>query len=129
MLNILFAPLEKDESGEILPYLAGTVFLEQCSHSTLCNDDVMFNTDNVAYMKKAYTAALKSLFPNSVHVTCMAYIINVVGGAFLRPFDQLKKVSCKCSSMLALENKDTFNSWQKKKMLSGKRATMAPNPL
>lgn len=58
-----------------------TVFLEQCNDSTVSmavvkclqecsidNDDVIvFNTDNAAYMKKAYTTALKSLFPNSVH--------------------------------------------------------------
>lgn len=35
VLNILIAPLEKDESGRILAYLADTVFLEQCNHSTV----------------------------------------------------------------------------------------------
>lgn len=57
-----------------MAYLADTVFLEQCNHSTVSvavvkclqeysidNDDVIvFNTDNAACMKKAYTAALKS---------------------------------------------------------------------
>lgn len=32
VLNILIAPLEKDESGRILAYLADTVFLEECNH-------------------------------------------------------------------------------------------------
>ncbi|KAK6298838.1 hypothetical protein J4Q44_G00303480 [Coregonus suidteri] len=35
VLNILIAPLEKDTSGRILAYLAETVFLEQCNHSTV----------------------------------------------------------------------------------------------
>lgn len=113
VLNILIAPLEKDESGRILAYLADTVFLEQCNHSTVSmavvkclqeysidNEDVIvFNTDNAAYMKKAYTAALKSLFPNSVHVTCMAHIMNLVGSAFQRPFDQLNSFMLSFSQM------------------------------
>ncbi|XP_036797619.1 uncharacterized protein LOC110512346 isoform X1 [Oncorhynchus mykiss] len=35
LLNILIAPLERDTSGRILAYLAETVFLEQCNHSTV----------------------------------------------------------------------------------------------
>ncbi|CAB1333541.1 unnamed protein product [Coregonus sp. 'balchen'] len=87
VLNILIAPLEKDTSGRNLAYLAETVFLEQCNHSTvsmvvvkclqdynISNDDVIVcDTDNAAYMKKAYKAALQSLFPNSLHITCMAH--------------------------------------------------------
>lgn len=85
--------LEKDESGRILAYLADTVFLEECNHSTvsvavvkclqeygIANENVIvFDTDNAAYMKKAYKAALQSLFPNSIQVTCMAHIINLIG--------------------------------------------------
>lgn len=33
LLNILIAPLEKDESGRIPAYLADTVFLQQRNHS------------------------------------------------------------------------------------------------
>lgn len=41
-------------------------------------DVIVFKTDNAAYMKKAYAATLKSLFPNSVYVTYMAHIMNLV---------------------------------------------------
>ena len=44
------------------------------------NDDVIvFDTDNAAYMIKAYREALHTLFPNSVHVTCVAHIMNLIG--------------------------------------------------
>lgn len=143
ILNILIAPLEKDESGRILAYLADTVFLDQCNHSTVSmavvkclqeynidnKDVIVFNTDNAAYMKKAYTAALKSLFPNSVHITCMAHIMNLVGGAFRRPFDQLNSFMLYFSQMF-------FHAGSRKRRylnfltqnLPGRKATMAPNP-
>eukprot|EP00063_Salmo_salar_P066936 XP_014041771.1 PREDICTED: CGG triplet repeat-binding protein 1 [Salmo salar] len=37
-----------------------------------------YDTDNAVYMKKAYKAALQSLFPNSLHITCMAHIMNLI---------------------------------------------------
>ncbi|TDH05603.1 hypothetical protein EPR50_G00124200 [Perca flavescens] len=43
-LNILLAPLEKDHSGRILAYLADTVFLEQCNHSTVSVEGAYKNT-------------------------------------------------------------------------------------
>lgn len=144
VLNILIAPLEKDESGRILAYLADTVFLEQCNHSTVSmavvkclqeysidNEDVIvFNTDNAAYMKKAYTAALKSLFPNSVHVTCMAHIMNLVGSAFRRPFDQLNSFMLSFSQMFfhAGSRKRRYLQFMTKYLPPGRKATMAPNP-
>lgn len=45
-------------------------------------DVIVFDTDNAAYMLKAYRDALKSLFPHSIHITCMTHIMNVIGGAF-----------------------------------------------
>ncbi|KAI4829744.1 hypothetical protein KUCAC02_001417 [Chaenocephalus aceratus] len=99
VLNILLAPLKKDHSGRILAYLADTVFLEQCNHSTVyvavvkClqeysiqNEDVIvFDTDNAAYMKKAFKSALQALYPKSLHITCMAHIMNLIGNAFRKP--------------------------------------------
>ena len=141
VLNILIAPLEKDESGRILAYLADTVFFEECNHSTVSmavvkclqeygidNDDVIvFNTDNAAYMKKAYTAALQSLYPNSLHVTCMAHIMNLIGGAFRRPFDQLNSFMLSFSQMFyhAGSRKRRYLQFLTKK---GIKAAMAPNP-
>ncbi|CAK6975227.1 hypothetical protein PFLUV_G00119710, partial [Scomber scombrus] len=113
VLNILLAPLEKDHSGRILAYLADTVFLAQCNHFTVSvavvrclqeysidNEDVIvFDTDNAAYMKKAFTAALQSLFPNSLHITCMAHIMNLIGNAFRKPFVQLNSFMLSFSQM------------------------------
>lgn len=144
VLNILLAPLEKDECGRILAYLADTVFLGQCNHSTVSvalvkclqeysidNLDVMvFNTDNASYMKKAYTAALQSLFPNSVHVTCMAHVMNLVGSAFRRPFDQLNAFMLTFSQMFfnAGSRKRRYLQFMTQRLPQGKKATMAPNP-
>ncbi|RXN13033.1 CGG triplet repeat-binding 1 [Labeo rohita] len=144
VLNILIAPLEKDESGRILAYLADTVFLEQCNHSTvsvsvvkclqeydIANEDVIvFDTDNAAYMKKAYTAALQSLFPNSLHVTCMAHIMNLIGDAFRRPFDQLNSFMLSFSQMFyhAGSRKSRYLQFMSGKHPTRQKATMAPNP-
>ncbi|KAL0185277.1 hypothetical protein M9458_020974, partial [Cirrhinus mrigala] len=143
VLNILIAPLEKDESGRILAYLADTVFLEQCNHSTvsvsvvmclqeydIANEDVIvFDTDNAAYMKKAYTAALQSLFPNSLHVTCMAHIMNLIGDAFRRPFDQLNAFMLSFSQMFyhAGSRKRRYLQFMSGKHPTRQKATMAPN--
>lgn len=144
VLNILIGPLEKDPSGRILAYLADTVFLEECNHSTVSmavvkclqeydidnNDVVVFNTDNASYMKKAYNAALQSLFPNSIHVTCLAHIMNLIGGAFRRPFDQLNAFMLSFSQMFyqAGSRKRRYLQYMTKKLPPGRKATMAPNP-
>ncbi|XP_061582006.1 uncharacterized protein LOC133447348 [Cololabis saira] len=143
VLNILLAPLEKDASGRILAYLADTVFLEQCNHSTVSvavvnclqeysikNEDVIvFDTDNAAYMKKAFTAALHALYPNSLHITCMAHIMNLIGNSFRKPFAQLNSFMLSFSQMF-------FNAGARKRRylcfminkLPGKKVTMPPNP-
>ncbi|KAL7394851.1 hypothetical protein ABVT39_005418 [Epinephelus coioides] len=144
VLNILLAPLEKDKSGRILAYLADTVFLEQCNHSTVSvavvkclqeysinNEDVIvFDTDNAAYMKKAFQAALQSLFPNSLHITCMAHIMNLIGSAFRKPFDQLNSFMMSFSQMFyhAGSRKRRYLTFMTNKLPAGKKATMAPNP-
>ena len=138
VLNILIAPLEKDESGRILAYLADTVFLEECNHSTVSmsvvkclqeycidNEDVIvFDTDNAAYMKKAYKAALQSLFPNSLHVTCMAHIMNLVGSAKLNAF----MLSFSQMFYHAGSRKRRYLHFMTKKLPPGRKATMLPNP-
>lgn len=35
-------------------------------------------TDNAAYCLKAYWEVLKGVMPNSVHVTCLCHVINLV---------------------------------------------------
>lgn len=143
VLNILLAPLEKDQSGRILAYLADTVFLEQCNHSTVSaavvkclqeygieNEDVIvFDTDNAAYMKKAFKTALQALYPNSLHITCMAHIMNLIGNAFRKPFEQLNSFMLSFSQMFfrAGSRKRRYLSFMTNK-LPGKRVTMPPNP-
>nr|XP_033947658.1 uncharacterized protein LOC117452938 [Pseudochaenichthys georgianus] len=143
VLNILLAPLKKDHSGRILAYLADTVFLEQCNHSTVSvavvkclqeyriqNEDVIvFDTDNAAYMKKAFKSALQALYPNSLHITCMAHIMNLIGNAFRKPFVQLNSFMMSFSQMF-------FNAGSRKRRylcfmtnkLPTKKVTMPPNP-
>lgn len=124
-------------------HILQTVFLEQCNHATVSmavvkclqeynidNGDVMvFNTDNAANMKNAYTAALKPLFPYSVHVTCMAHIMNLVGSAFQRPFDQLNSFMLSFSQVFfhAGSRKRRYLHFMTKLLPQEKKATMAPN--
>ena len=76
VLNILFAPLTENSDGRVISYLAATEFLPRTNHSTVSqavikalqsyeidfDDVVVFDTDNAAYMKKAYTTVLSALF-------------------------------------------------------------------
>ncbi|CAM4444730.1 unnamed protein product [Leuciscus chuanchicus] len=97
----------------------------------MANEDVIvFDTDNAAYMKKAYTAALQSLFPNSLHVTCMAHIMNLIGDAFRRPFDQLNAFMLSFSQMFyhAGSQKRRYLQFMSGKHPTRQKATMAPNP-
>lgn len=127
-----------------MAYLAETVFLEECNHSTVSmavvkclqeynidNDDVVvvFHTDNVAYIKKTYKDVLQSLFPNSIHVTCLAYIMNLIGGVFRRPFDQLNAFMLYFSQMFyqAGSRKRRYLQYMTKKLPTGRKAKMAPN--
>ncbi|XP_017279625.1 uncharacterized protein LOC108240571 [Kryptolebias marmoratus] len=144
VLNILIAPLEKDDSGRILAYLVDTVFLEDCNHSTvsvavvqclheysICNENVIvFDIDNAAYMKKAYKASLQTLFPNSIHITCMAHIMNLIGDLFRRPFEQLNSFMLSFSQMFdqAGSRERRYLQFMAKKVPPGKKATLAPNP-
>ncbi|XP_060777572.1 uncharacterized protein LOC132886657 isoform X2 [Neoarius graeffei] len=143
VLNILLAPLEKDPSGRIISYLANTIFLDVCNHSTvsmsvvktlqefdIANENVIvFDTDNAAYMLKAYREALKSLFPQSIHITCTAHIMNLIGGAFRKPFTELNAFMMHFSQMfyMAGGRKRRYLSHLAAKM-EGSKATMAPNP-
>jgi hypothetical protein len=105
ILNILIAPLCVDDNGKMHSYLCDTVFLKTVDHKTVSqavvktlqeyninNDNVIvFNTDNAAYMLKAYSDCLSVLYPNVVHITCLAHIMNLVGEAFRKPFTALNE--------------------------------------
>ncbi|XP_077065578.1 uncharacterized protein LOC143718361 [Siphateles boraxobius] len=81
-------------------------------------------------MKKAYKAALQSLFPNSIHVTCLAHIMNLIGGALRRPFDQRNAFMLCFSQMFyqAGSRKRRYLQYMTKNLPTGRKATMAPNP-
>ena len=105
VLNILISPLVKQGENKIIPYLANTVFMDKCDHATVSqaviktlNDIgvdsenvVSFNTDNAAYMLKAFKTILTHLFPNSIHITCLSHIVNLIGESFKKPFDLVTK--------------------------------------
>jgi hypothetical protein len=109
VLNILIAPVVLDANGKVKSYLGDTVFLEKTKHSTVSQavvqsiqsyeigfeNVVVFDTDNAtdnaAYVKKAFETVLSGPFPNSVHCTCLANIINLVGESFRKPFDLLNQ--------------------------------------
>ena len=73
-------------------YLIGVEEMEACNHSTVsqailkCLGDVgiSFNqvhgvvTDNAAYCKKAVREVLSAVFPNSIHILCVAHIVNSI---------------------------------------------------
>ena len=78
------------------PYLIGVVKMEACNHSTfsqavirsVTDIGIQFNqvtavvSDSAAYCKKAYNDVLSAIFPNSVHVLCLAHIVNLVAEVF-----------------------------------------------
>ena len=70
--------------------------MEACNHSTVsqtilkCLGDVgiTFNqvygivTDNAAYCKKAVRDVLSAVLPNSLHILCLAHIVNLATDVF-----------------------------------------------
>ena len=78
------------------PYLIGVVQMEACNHSTFSQAIIRSVTDigitfeqitavvsdSAAYCKKAYRDVLSAVFPNSVHVLCLAHIVNLVAEVF-----------------------------------------------
>ena len=107
VLNVLAAPLEplSADVDKVQSYLLDTRFLTATNHTTVATaiieclvstgikftDVVTINTDNAAYMKKAFNDVLKGLMPNATHITCMAHIMNLVGDAFRKPFNRTNK--------------------------------------
>ncbi|GFN98242.1 glycine--tRNA ligase [Plakobranchus ocellatus] len=107
VLNILAAPMEplSADVDKVQSYLLDTRFLSATNHSTVgtaiieClvstgikfTDVITVNTDNAAYMKKAFNEILKGLMLNATHIMCMAHIMSLVGEAFRKPFNRTNK--------------------------------------
>uniref|UniRef100_A0A8D0L3M5 CGG triplet repeat-binding protein 1 n=1 Tax=Sphenodon punctatus TaxID=8508 RepID=A0A8D0L3M5_SPHPU len=100
ILNVLAAPLEKDVAGRIRPYLLDTIFLKSIDHGIVARSVVtviseyniafenvyFFTTDNAAYMKKAFSAGLKVLLPNCIHITRLTHVLDLIMGQLQSPF-------------------------------------------
>jgi len=145
VLNILFSPMEKDETGQILSYLADTVFLEKTNHSTVSQavlkaiqdygidfeNVVSFDTDNASYMKTAYNTVFKSLFPNAIHVTCLAHIQNLIGESFRKPFKLLNSFMKKMTHMFfhAGARNARYLAYMKSHVEGDVRVTFPPDPV
>uniref|UniRef100_H3A950 DUF659 domain-containing protein n=1 Tax=Latimeria chalumnae TaxID=7897 RepID=H3A950_LATCH len=146
VLNILAAPLVPDTEGKVKSYMLNSVFLDKCNKSTVSiavtntlqefniqnENTVVFNTDNAAYMVAAYNTALKVSFPNVLHITCMAHIMNLVGESFWKPVKQLNDLMLHFSHMfyMAGSRKRRYLHFMHSKLQgTGKQATMAPKPV
>ena len=46
------------------------------------NQFTAFVSDSAAHCKKAYREVLSALFPNSIHVPCLAHIVNLAAEVF-----------------------------------------------
>ena len=83
---------------------------------------IVFDTDNAEYMKKAYISVLKALFPNSIHIGCLAHIQNLVGDAFRKPFDHVNTFMRAINNMFfhAGARKFRYPQYMKDKLPTGK---------
>lgn len=144
VLNVLASPLELDKTGAVRPYLLDTVFLDSTNFSTVAaaviktvtafeisyEDIVVINTDNAAYMRKAYREVWKGLFPNSVHITCLAHVCNLFGDSFKKPFKAVTQFVKNINAMFwnAGARKMRFQAHLLATM-PGQTPTMPPNPI
>ena len=101
-LHILFIP-EVDTTSELSPaaYLADIVYLEKVNAVTVsqtvltcvANMGVSYNnvstfvTDNASYMSKAFEK-MTGILPNTVHCTCNAHILSLVGETWRKNFQR-----------------------------------------
>ena len=83
-------------NGNSAAYLLDTHFLTATNNRTMSQavlktvhkygidyEDVhVFNSDNVAYMKKAFCDTLSCLFPFCIHITCHSYNVDLVASDF-----------------------------------------------
>ena len=104
VLNILVSPVLKNtHDDKIVAYLLESVVIEDESvdHAfvarhviTACRRlDLLkvtsFVSDNVSYMRKAFTDILTNIFPNAVHVTCSAHLYHLLCLKIIHEFTEL----------------------------------------
>lgn len=100
VLAILLQPVGRP------PLAADIVFIDRVNFNTVSqavisclnsyninfSDVWAFVTDSASYMKKAFNTMLHGLFPNSIHVTCLAHLLNLVLQVFPDTFEDLNRV-------------------------------------
>lgn len=122
VLNVLFSKLQENSASNTeidvsnnTCYLADTLFLDQTNNVTVSQSVIkvvtdycidfnkirIFCTDNAAYMLKAFRDTLSVIFPNCVHITCFAHLMNLVCEAFRRPFKDVHQFVIKFKKLFA----------------------------
>ena len=147
VLDVMAVCLDFDElsfNGNSVAYLLDTHFLTATNNRTMSQavvktvheygidyDDIrVFNSDNVAYMKKAFSATLSFLFPLCVHITCHSHIVNLVASDFKKGFKEVTEF-VKCSRNLFFVpsgRKSRFLNFLRRALRPGDSVTMPPNP-
>ena len=94
----------------------------------------MVDTDNASYMKKSFREIMSPLFPDAIHVTCSAYIMNLVGDAFRKPVDEVNDFVKKFNQMFYLAGARKARFLQHLKIQTAAArdnvtVTMSPNPV
>lgn len=78
-------------------YLIDVIKMDACNHGTLSRaviqavsgvdikftDVTAFVSDSAAYCKKAFREVLSAVFPNAIHVLCLAHVLNLAGDVFV----------------------------------------------
>lgn len=149
VMNILVASLDRlSEDGKLIYYLLDTVFLEgSVDHANVARTIMesiskagfpfhtirVFNSDAAAYMQKCYREILSPVFPNCVHITCLAHLMNLLGEQFRKPFDTVNKFVRLMSSLFfrAGARKARFKRYiiHCKETDINVNACLAPNPV
>jgi len=145
VLDIMAVILDFDElspEGNCVAYLLDTHFLSETNNTTVSQaivrtvneyeidfDSVrVSNSDNVAYMKKAFNDTLSCLFPLAVHITCNSHIVNLVASDFKKYVKELNEF-LKCFRNLFFVpsgRKSRFLNFLRRKIDGNAR--MPPNP-
>jgi len=149
VLNILLAKMELFQTGDPVAsnkcFLADTIFLEQTNNTTVSqavirtvtdygldfNSIRIFCTDNAAYMLKSYKDTLSVVFPNCIHITCFAHIMNLVCEAFRQPFKDVHKFGIKFKNIFAQpgQRKARYLKHLRQKGAAVALQTLPPDPV
>ena len=147
VLDVMAVFLNFDElspNGNSVAYLLDSHFLNATNNRTVSQavvktvqeygidyDDIrVFNSDNVAYMKKAFCDTLSCLFPFCIHITCHSHIVNLVASDFEKGFKEVTEF-VKCFRNLFFVpsgRKSRFLNFLQRALNPGDSVTMPPNP-